>query len=402
VSTSINTVEHKHSRASLIIMRIANKVQILNVLNHHLIVYPTPVNLNWNWSFGSLSGLMLISQLVTGIFLAMHYVGHSDLAFASVEHLMLDVSHGVLLRYLHANGASLFFIMVYFHISRGLYFSSGLSPRSGVWLSGLIILLLMILTAFIGYVLPWGQMSLWGATVITSLATVLPVIGKELVYWLWGGYSIDHPTLNRFYSLHYTLPFVLSGMSIFHISALHQYGSSNPLGINSSGTGINFGDYYGLKDAVSFFYTSGFLGVIVSYLPEALAHEANLVPADPLITPAHIVPEWYYLWVYAILRSVPDKTLGVLAILLVFLLLGLSPYISTSTVGSPRFRSGYGRNLWRFYDLCEALSWLAEQVLTDPTVAVGEVFSVNFILYLVITLPTGGRFESIIQCIKTL
>ena len=251
-------------------MRLYNKVQVLKILNQHLGVYPTPMNLNWNWSWGSLSGLLLASQIVTGILLAMHYVGHVDHAFASVQHLMVDVPSGVILRYAHANGASLFFTVVYLHVLRGIYYSSGTQPREIVWISGVVILLLMIITAFIGYVLPWGQMSFWGATVITSLATVIPVVGKQIVYWLWGGFSIDHPTLNRFYSFHYTLPFLLAGLSIFHIAALHQYGSTNPLGINTQGSTIHFGTYFASKDLLAFLFLLLVFAILVFFYPEYL------------------------------------------------------------------------------------------------------------------------------------
>lgn len=275
-------------------MRLYQKVQVLKLLNQHLGVYPTPMNLNWNWSWGSLSGLLLASQIVTGILLAMHYVGHVDHAFASVQHLMVDVPSGVIIRYAHANGASLFFTVVYLHVLRGLYYSSGTQPREILWISGVIILLLMIITAFIGYVLPWGQMSFWGATVITSLATVIPVVGKQIVYWLWGGFSIDHPTLNRFYSFHYTLPFILAGLSIFHIAALHQYGSTNPLGINTQGSTVHFGTYFASKDLLAFLFLLLVFAILVFFYPEYLGHPDNLVPANPYSTPAHIVPEWYF------------------------------------------------------------------------------------------------------------
>jgi ubiquinol-cytochrome c reductase cytochrome b subunit len=251
-------------------MRLYNKIFSLKMLNQHLGVYPTPMNLNWNWSWGSLSGLLLGSQLITGILLAMHYVGHVDHAFASVQHLMVDVPSGLILRYAHANGASLFFTVVYLHVLRGIYYSSGTQPREIVWISGVIILLLMIITAFIGYVLPWGQMSFWGATVITSLATVIPLVGKQIVYWLWGGFSIDHPTLNRFYSFHYTLPFILAGLSIFHIAALHQYGSTNPLGINTQGSTIHFGIYFASKDLLAFLFLLLVFSILIFFYPEYL------------------------------------------------------------------------------------------------------------------------------------
>lgn len=375
-------------------MRLYNKVQVLKVLNQHLGVYPTPINLNWNWSWGSLSGLLLGSQIVTGILLAMHYVGHVDHAFASVQHLMVDVPSGLILRYAHANGASLFFTVVYLHVLRGIYYSSGNQPREIVWISGVVILLLMIITAFIGYVLPWGQMSFWGATVITSLATVIPVVGKQIVYWLWGGFSIDHPTLNRFYSFHYTLPFLLAGLSIFHIAALHQYGSTNPLGINTQGSTIPFGTYFTSKDLLALLFLLFVFAVLVFFYPELLGHPDNLIPANPYSTPQHIVPEWYFLWVYAILRSIPNKAMGVIAIGLVFASLIALPFISVVQVGSPRFRIIYERLFWIFVADVFLLTWLGAQEIMPATVLLGQICTVIFFLYLLVILPFLGWLET--------
>lgn len=257
-------------------MRLNHKLGSLKVLNQHLIAYPTPVNLNYAFNFGSLAGIVLGVQIVTGILLAMHYTAHVDHAFSSVVHIMMDVPSGMIIRYTHANGASLFFVVVYLHIFRGIYYSSGNMPREIVWITGVVILLVMIITAFIGYVLPYGQMSFWGATVITSLATVVPVVGKSIVYWLWGGFSIDNPTLNRFYSFHYTLPFILAGLSIFHIAALHQYGSTNPLGINTSTSTIPFGVYYTTKDLLGLFVLLAVFAILVFFYPELL----GLYPQD--------------------------------------------------------------------------------------------------------------------------
>lgn len=375
-------------------MRLYNKVQVLKVLNDHLGVYPTPINLNWSWGWGSLSGILLGSQIVTGILLAMHYVGHVDHAFASVQHLMVDVPSGIILRYAHANGASLFFTVVYLHVLRGIYYSSGNQPREIVWISGVVIMLLMIITAFIGYVLPWGQMSFWGATVITSLATVIPVVGKQIVYWLWGGFSIDHPTLNRFYSFHYTLPFILAGLSIFHIAALHQYGSTNPLGINTQGSTIPFGTYFTSKDLLGFLFLLLAFAILVFFYPEYLGHPDNLIPANPYSTPQHIVPEWYFLWVYAILRSIPNKAAGVIAIGLVFASLIALPFISVVQVGSPRFRIIYERLYWIFVADVFLLTWLGAQEIMPATVLLGQICTVIFFLYLLVILPLLGWLES--------
>jgi ubiquinol-cytochrome c reductase cytochrome b subunit len=267
---------------------------LLSVANAHLIDYPAPSNLNISWNFGSLAGICLIVQIVTGVFLAMHYTPSADLAFASVQRLMRDVPGGMILRYIHANSAGLFFFVVYMHIFRSFYYCSYSSPREAVWLTGLVILLLMILTGFMGYVLPWASMSFWAATVITSLASAIPVVGSTIVSWLWGGFAVDNPTLNRFYSLHYLLPFVIAGLSIVHLAALHQYGSSNPLGVNSSTDKIPFYPYYVSKDLVGIFLMFFVLSVLVFYYPDLLSHPDNYVPANPYSTPAHIVPEWYF------------------------------------------------------------------------------------------------------------
>lgn len=375
-------------------MRLHNKIQVLNLLNTHIGVYPTPMNLNWNWSWGSLSGLVLASQIVTGILLAMHYVGHVDHAFASVQHLMVDVPSGVILRYAHANGASLFFTVVYLHVLRGLYYSSGNQPREIVWISGVVILLLMVITAFIGYVLPWGQMSFWGATVITSLVTTIPIVGKQIVFWLWGGFSIDHPTLNRFYSLHYTLPFVLAGLSIFHIAALHQYGSTNPLGINTQSSTIHFGIYFFSKDLLALLFFILVFAILVFFYPEYLGHPDNLIPANPYSTPQHIVPEWYFLWVYAILRSIPNKAMGFVGVLLVFACLIALPFISVVQVGSPRFRIIYERLFWVLVADLFLLTWVGAQEIMPSTVLLGQICTVVLFFYLLIILPFLGWLET--------
>lgn len=375
-------------------MRINHKLGPLKVLNQHLITYPTPTNLSYMYNWGSLAGIVLGSQIVTGILLAMHYVGHVDHAFASVIHLMYDVPSGMILRYAHANGASLFFTVVYMHIFRGMYYSSGNQPRELVWITGVVILLLMIITAFIGYVLPWGQMSLWGATVITSLATVIPVVGNYIVYWLWGGFSIDQPTLNRFFSLHYTLPFVLAGLSIFHIAALHQYGSTNPLGVNTQTSTIPFGTYFSTKDLLGVFYLLLAFSILVFFYPEWLGHPDNLIPADPLVTPKHIVPEWYFLWVYAILRSIPSKVGGVLAIGLTFLSLVSLPFLSTVHIGSPKFRVLSERLFWVFVADVFLLTWVGAQEIMPATVLLGQVCTLVLFAYLWVVYPFLSWLES--------
>jgi len=375
-------------------IRISDKLNSLRLFNQHLVVYPTPINLNYFWGFGSLAGVVLTFQIITGVLLAMHYVPHVDYAFASVQHLMTDVPSGMILRYAHANGASLFFIVVYLHIFRGMYFSSGNQPREIVWISGVIILLIMIITAFIGYVLPYGQMSFWGATVITSLATVIPVVGKTVVYWLWGGFSVDHPTLNRFYSLHYLLPFLLAGLSIFHIAALHQYGSTNPLGINTQTSTIPFGTYFATKDALGLIYLLMAYVFLVFFYPEWLGHPDNLIPANPYSTPQHIVPEWYFLWVYAILRSIPNKAMGVIAIALTFLSLICLPFLSSVHIGSPRFRFFSERLFWIFVADVFLLTWAGAQEITPATVILGQTCTVILFIYLWVVYPLLPQVEA--------
>ena len=374
-------------------MRLIRKPPFLSILNNHLVDYPTPSNFSYLWGFGALAGICLGIQLVTGIFLAMHYTPHVDYAFLSVEHIMRDVNGGWFLRYMHANGASMFFIVVYLHLFRGLYFGSYASPRELVWIVGVVILLLMILTAFIGYVLPWGQMSFWGATVITSLASAIPVVGMDITYWLWGGFSVDNATLNRFFSLHYLLPFIIAGASIVHIAALHQYGSNNPLGCLAVVDKVSFYPYFFLKDLVGWVIFALFFSFFIYFAPNTLGHPDNYIPANPMSTPAHIVPEWYFLPVYAILRSIPNKLAGVAAIGLVFVSLLLLPFINTSSIRSSNFRPLHKKLFWLFVADCLLLGWIGCQPVEDPYVLIGQLASVYFFAYFLIFIPFLGKFE---------
>ncbi|MGZ7117093.1 MAG: cytochrome b/b6 [Methanobacterium sp.] len=282
----------------------------VNLLTDHLDTYPTPININYFWSFGSLAGICLVIQIVSGVLLAMHYTPHVNYAFASVEHIMRDVNYGWLLRYLHANGASIFFIVVYLHFGRNLYFKSYEYQNIFVWTSGFIIFILMMATAFMGYVLPWGQMSFWGATVITNLFSAIPVFGNDIAIWLWGGFSVDNPTLNRFFSLHYCLPFVILGVMVLHLHFLHYSGSSDPLGLYKNEDLVSFYPYFYVKDLLGFLILCFIFSVLIFFYPNILGHPDNYIPANPLVTPAHLVPEWYFLPFYAILRSVPNKLGG--------------------------------------------------------------------------------------------
>lgn len=355
---------------------------LLMVVQNHLVSYPTPSNLTGNWNWGVLAGLCLVLQILTGIFLAMHYTAHVDLAFFSVQHLMRDVPNGWLLRYLHANGASLFFIVVYMHLFRGLYYTSYAQPREAVWLVGVVILLIMILTAFIGYVLVWGQMSLWGATVITSLASAIPVVGNTIVGALWGSFSVDNPTLNRFYSFHYLFPFLLAALSLVHLAALHQYGSTNPLGINAITDLVDFYPYFYVKDLVAVLFLACFACFLVGFYPEILGHPDNNIPANPYSTPAHIVPEWYFLWVYAILRSIPNKLAGVVAILLVFVALAALPYVHKPSCRGPQFRGLHQNLAWAFIGDFLLLTYLGHQPVEDPYIFLGQAATFGFFLLL--------------------
>jgi quinol-cytochrome oxidoreductase complex cytochrome b subunit len=322
-----------------------NKDPILAFVSGHIIDYPTPSNLSYLWSFGSVAGLMLVIQIITGVLLAMHYTPHVDLAFISVEHIMRDVNYGWLIRYTHANGASFFFIVVYSHIFRGLYYGSYMHPREHLWCSGVIIFILMMATAFMGYVLPWGQMSFWGATVITKLFSAIPFIGDSIVQWLWGGFSVDNACLNRFFSLHFLLPFLIAGLVIVHLSLLHKDGSNNPLGIESQTDRVNFYPYFYVKDLLAFITLVLFFSFFIFYFPNDLGHPDNYIPANPMVTPAHIVPEWYFLPFYAILRSIPDKLGGVVAMGGALVVLLILPFINTSEIRSSRFRPIYRKFL---------------------------------------------------------
>jgi ubiquinol-cytochrome c reductase cytochrome b subunit len=366
----------------------------LSLVNEHLIEYPTPSNINYLWGFGSLAGLFLVVQIATGIFLAMHYTPHVDLAFSSVEHIMRDVEGGWLLRYAHANGASMFFIIVYMHMFRGLYYGSYASPREAVWCIGVIILLLMIITAFIGYVLPWGQMSFWGATVITSLASAIPIVGDQITFWLWGGFSVDNATLNRFFSLHYLLPFIIAGASIAHIAALHQYGSNNPLGTLGTVDKVPFYPYFYVKDLVGWVAFFMFYSAFLFFAPNDLGHPDNYIPANPMVTPAHIVPEWYFLPVYAILRSIPNKLGGVLAIALVFVSLLALPFINSSEVRSSSFRPLHKVFFWLLVSDCIILGWIGQKPVEEPYVTIGQLASVYFFVYFLVIMPVLGNLEN--------
>ena len=375
---------------------IDHRLPVFSYLDHELNEYPTPKNLNYFWNFGSLAGITLVIMIVTGIVLAMSYTPHVDYAFESVERIMRDVNHGWLLRYIHMNGASFFFIVVYIHIFRGLYYGSYKAPRELLWMLGVVILLLMMATAFMGYVLPWGQMSFWGATVITNLFSAIPLVGDSIVTLLWGGFSVDNPTLNRFFALHYLMPFLIAGVVILHIIALHRFGSNNPIGIDVSGPQdtIPFHPYYTIKD---FFGLSVFLTLFaaaVFFFPNFMGHPDNYIPADPMQTPAHIVPEWYFLPFYAILRAVPDKLGGVLAMFGAIAVLFVLPWLDRSPVRSAKFRPVFKIFFWLFAIDCVLLGYLGGQPAEGIYVVLSRIATVWYFLHFLVFLPLLSIFET--------
>jgi len=358
-----------------------------------LIDLPAPSNISYWWGYGSLLGLCLVIQLASGIFLAMHYTAHIDLAFTSVEHIMRDVNYGWLLRYIHANGASMFFIVVYLHIARGLYYGSYTKPREMVWNVGVIILIAMMATAFIGYVLPWGQMSFWGATVITNLISAIPFVGNDIVQWIWGGFSVSNATLNRFFSFHYLLPFVLTGLVLVHLIALHEHGSNNPIGIDSNIDKVPFHPYYTIKDLFGYAVFAIIFTYVVYFIPNTMGHPDNYIPANPLVTPAHIQPEWYFLFAYAILRSIPDKLLGVLALFASLLVLLALPHVHFCKIRSLQFRPIAKVLYWFFIANFFILTYIGAQVVEEPWITLGQASSVFYFAYFLVLNPLAGYIE---------
>lgn len=374
-------------------LRLLKEPPIISVFNNHLIDYPTPVNISYWWGFGFLSGMFLSVQLITGIFLAMHYAPNINLAFLSVEHIMRDVNYGWLIRYIHANGASFFFLAVYIHIFRGLYSGSYAKPRELTWVIGIVIFLLMMATAFMGYVLPWGQMSLWAATVITNLFSAIPVIGPSIVEFLWGGFSVDNATLNRFYSFHYLLPFAITAAVLVHLAALHFNGSNNPLGISSFVDKIPFYPYFWVKDVLGFIFFGIIFSYLVYFLPNLLNHPDNYIEGNPMVTPAHIVPEWYFLPYYAILRSIPHKLGGVIAMFASILVLLILPYINTSQIRSSMFRPLYKKLFWLFVLDWFILGWIGGNNPEYPYLEIGQVATAFYFIWVLALVPLVGLFE---------
>mgnify|MGYP003383087953 CR=1 FL=1 len=372
------------------------RLPVMDLVQGQALDFPTPKNLNYWWTFGGILAVMLVVQIVTGIVLVMHYTPHVDMAFDSVEHIMRDVNYGWLLRYLHANGASMFFIAVYIHMFRGMYYGSYKAPREILWMIGVVIYVIMMATAFMGYVLPWGQMSFWGAKVITSLFSAIPFFGEAITTWLWGGFSVDNPTLNRFFSLHYLLPFVLAAVVGLHIWALHVTGNNNPTGVEpkSGQDSLPFHPYYTMKDAFAIGVFLMIFAAWVFFSPNYLGHAINYEEANPLVTPAHIVPEWYYLPFYAILRAVPDKLGGVIAMFASILILFVLPWLDTSRVRSGTYRPIFKQFFWIFVLVCIGLGYLGSKPAEGWYVTASRILTAYYFIHFLVILPLLGLLES--------
>jgi ubiquinol-cytochrome c reductase cytochrome b/c1 subunit len=374
-----------------------SRLPVMGLIHASFIAFPVPKNLNYWWTFGGIASFMLGAQILTGVVLAMHYTPETTMAFASIEHIMRDVDYGWLLRFLHSNGASMFFIAVYVHIARGMYYGSYKAPREVLWILGVVIFLLMMATAFMGYVLPWGQMSFWGAKVITSLFGAIPLVGSTITTWLWGGYSVDDPTLNRFFSLHYLLPFMIAGVVVLHIWALHVVGQNNPTGVevkNIDKDTYRFTPYATIKDLFGLSCFLIFFMWFVFYVPDYLGHADNYIEANPLQTPPHIVPEWYFLPFYAILRSIPSKLGGVIAMVSAVGIIAFLPWLDTSRIRSGNYRPVFRVFFFVFVAVAIGLGYIGSQPPEGGYVIAGRLLTIYYFVHFLIILPIVGLIET--------
>nr|APD14841.1 cytochrome b [Acrida cinerea] len=371
------------------------KNPLIKIINNSLIDLPAPMNISFWWNLGSLLGLCLIIQIMTGLFLAMHYTPNIDMAFSSVIHICRDVNNGWLIRTLHANGASMFFICLYLHVGRGIYYGSYVYTNT--WMIGTIILFLVMATAFMGYVLPWGQMSFWGATVITNLLSAIPYLGTDLVQWVWGGFAVDNATLNRFFTFHFVLPFMIMAMAVIHLFFLHQTGSNNPIGVNSNIDKIPFHPYFTFKDSITFILMTSLLIILCMINPYLLGDPDNFVPANPLVTPVHIQPEWYFLFAYAILRSIPNKLGGVIALLLSISILMILPFYNKSKFRGIQFYPINQMMFWIMVIVVCLLTWIGKRPVEEPYIMTGQILTIIYFTYFLINIHASNMWDSLIK-----
>nr|YP_010022522.1 cytochrome b [Paratoacris reticulipennis]QON98945.1 cytochrome b [Paratoacris reticulipennis] len=371
------------------------KHPLIKIINNSLVDLPAPTNISFWWNFGSLLGLCLVIQIVTGLFLAMHYTSNIEMAFSSVIHICRDVNNGWIIRTLHANGASMFFICIYLHVGRGIYYGSYMYLHT--WMIGTVILFLVMATAFMGYVLPWGQMSFWGATVITNLLSAIPYLGTDLVQWVWGGFAVDNATLNRFFTFHFVLPFIIAAMAGIHLFFLHQTGSNNPLGMNSDVEKIPFHPYFTFKDSITFIVTMSLLMMLCLTSPYLLGDPDNFIPANPLVTPVHIQPEWYFLFAYAILRSIPNKLGGVIALFLSISILMILPFYNKTPFRGIQFYPINQILFWVMVVVVCLLTWIGKRPVEEPYILTGQILTIIYFLYFLINIHVAYIWDLFIK-----